>query len=73
MSDRFGTLLPVEEPSTPLIEEDVVEIPLLLPGWQASVLETVAHQRGLTAGAMVRHLLRDFLTDRTPAHSGPRS
>jgi hypothetical protein len=44
-----------------LNEEEVVEIPLLLPGWQASVLERVAHQRGLTAAVMVRHLLRDFL------------
>ena len=50
----------VEEYSAPLAE-DVVELPLLLPGWQASILETVAHQRGMTAAAMVRHLLRDFL------------
>ncbi len=40
---------------------DVVEIPLLLPGWQVEALETAAHQRGQTAGAMVRDLLRDFL------------
>lgn len=51
----------VEEPCTPSIEGDVVELPLLLPGWQVTRLETVAHQRGMTAAAMVRHLLRDFL------------
>jgi hypothetical protein len=56
-----GTPRCVEEPRAPLLEEDVVEIPLLLPGWQAKVLEIVAHQKGLTAAAMVRHLLRDFL------------
>jgi hypothetical protein len=61
MSDCSRIRLGVEEPHSPRIEEDVVEIPLLLPGWQASVLEKVAHQRGLTAAVMVRHLLRDFL------------
>lgn len=49
----------------PLLEEDVVELPLLLPGWQVSKLETVAHQRGMTAAEMVRHLLRDFLAIKT--------
>jgi hypothetical protein len=60
MSNCSSIRLGVEEPCPPLNEE-VVEIPLLLPGWQASVLETVAHQRGLTAAVMVRHLLHDFL------------
>jgi hypothetical protein len=41
--------------------EDVVEIPLLLQGWQMTALETAAHDRGQTAGEMVRDLLRDFL------------
>lgn len=50
------------ERCAPLLEEEVVELPLLLPGWQVSKLETVAHQRGMTAAEMVRHLLRDFLT-----------
>ena len=59
----------VEEPCMPLLGGDVVEVPLLLPGWQASILETVAHQHGLTAGAMVRHLLHDFLVD-TPIRRG---
>ncbi len=39
---------------------DVVEIPVLLPGWQAQALEDAAHLRGLTAGEMLRHLLTDF-------------
>jgi hypothetical protein len=61
MSDCSSIRLGVEETRPPLSEEDVVEIPLLLPGWQASVLEKVAHQRGLTAAVMVRHLLHDYL------------
>jgi hypothetical protein len=40
---------------------EVVEISLLLPSWQVSAIETAAHDAGLTAGEMVRHLLRDFI------------
>jgi hypothetical protein len=43
-----------------LTREEVIEVPLLLPGWQMSALEQAAHCRGLTAGEMVRHLLADF-------------
>jgi hypothetical protein len=43
---------------------DVVEIPVLLPGWQALALEDVAHHSGLTAGEMLRLLLADFLANR---------
>jgi hypothetical protein len=42
---------------------DVVEIPLLLAGWQMSALERAAYHRGLTAAEMVRMLLRDFIAD----------
>ena len=52
--------------------EDVVEIPLLLQGWQMTALETAAHSRGQTAGAMVRDLLRDFLA-RLPGESPERA
>ena len=41
--------------------EEVVEVPLLLPGWQVSALATAAQDRGLTAGEMVRSLLREFI------------
>ena len=39
----------------------MVEVPLLLSGWQMSALEWAAHRKGVTAGEMVRQLLRDFL------------
>jgi hypothetical protein len=45
-------------------EDEVVEVSLLLPGWQASALESAAFDRGLTAAEMVRSLLRDFLAER---------
>src|SRR5262245_58999819 len=42
-------------------DSGVVEIPLLLPHWQAEALECVAHEQGLTAGEMIRQLLVDYL------------
>ena len=42
---------------TPQLDDEVVELPLLLPRWQAEALEEAAHNRGLTAGQMMRKLL----------------
>lgn len=42
---------------TPQLDNEVVELPLLLPRWQAEALEEAAHSRGLTAGQMMRKLL----------------
>jgi hypothetical protein len=49
---------------------DVVEIPLLLSGRQMLALEEAAHDRGMTAGEMVRHLLRDFIARSLPCKVG---
>ena len=46
-----------------LAERDVVEVPLLLPGWQVAALATAAQDRGVTAGEMMRRLLHDFIED----------
>jgi carbon storage regulator CsrA len=40
--------------------EGVVELSLLLPGWEASALEAEASTRGLTTGELVRCLVRDL-------------
>jgi hypothetical protein len=58
-----------QSPTNYLVDGDVVEIPLLLPGWQARALETAAHESGLTAAEMVRVLLRDFIAGQ-PGSSG---
>jgi hypothetical protein len=42
----------------------VVEVNLLLHAGQVAALEAAAHRRGLTAGQMVRRLVRDFLRQR---------
>jgi hypothetical protein len=69
------------EPTTDVMTDgDVVEIPVLLPGWQALALEDVAHHSGLTAGEMLRLLLADFLANRLCSgkarqtnHTGPQA
>lgn len=53
----------VESSYRPSDGGEVIEIPLLLAGWQASALERAAHGRGLTAAEMVRSLLRDFFNN----------
>ncbi len=45
------------------LDAEMVELALLLPSWQASALESAANDQGLTAGQMVRHLIRDFFDD----------
>ena len=43
-------------------ESEVREVPLLLPAWQVTALEEVAYRHGLTAGALARRLIADFLS-----------
>jgi hypothetical protein len=69
MNNRFST---AAFPGRSELEDEVVEVSLLLPGWQVTALERAAHDRGLTAAEMVRSLLRDFITDQAPlAGPGP--
>ena len=42
-------------------EEHVVEVPLLLPGWQVEALEAAARREGRTLAEMARRLICDFL------------
>jgi hypothetical protein len=48
-------------------DNEVVELNLLLPRWQAEALEEVANDRGLTAGQMLRKLIGLTLKDVEPA------
>jgi hypothetical protein len=43
------------------VEDHVVEVPLLLPGWQVAALEAAARREGRTLAEMARLLIRDFL------------
>ena len=58
---RSDVLALCDRPASGSPDTDVVEIPILLPGWQAMALEDAAHLQGLTVGEMLRHLLADVL------------
>lgn len=56
----FASAFPAPRPGVSevtAIDAEVVELALLLPRWQAAALENAAHQRGLTAGQMLRRLI----------------
>jgi hypothetical protein len=41
-------------------DQEVVELPLLLPRWQAEVLEAAANRRGMTTGQILRRVIGDL-------------
>jgi hypothetical protein len=53
--------LPVGEPAR--LDHEVVELPLLLPRWQASAIEEAARSRGMTTGQMLRRVLADVFSE----------
>ena len=42
------------------LDHEVVELPLLLPRWQAAALEEAARSRGMTTGQMIRRVIHDM-------------
>jgi len=57
-----STMFEAGASSWPAHCNEVMEISLLLPGWQVAALETAGRGHGLTAGQMVRRVLRDYLS-----------
>jgi hypothetical protein len=47
-------------------DHEVVELPLLLPRWQAFALEEAAQSRGMTTGQMLRRVIADMFTESAP-------
>lgn len=45
---------------------EVVELPLLLPRWQAEVLEAAASRRGMTTGQILRRVIGDLFGNVPP-------
>src|SRR5262249_55905248 len=62
MTERLRKAFRNYEVARGLGDGEVVEIPLLLSGWQAAALEKAAHHRGLTTAELVRSLLNDFFS-----------
>lgn len=44
------------------VDEELAELSLLLPAWQAAELERLASTRHLTSGQLLRLLITDFLS-----------
>jgi hypothetical protein len=45
------------------LDDDVVELSLLLPGWQLGALEKAARYQGLTTAQIFRGLISDYLNE----------
>jgi hypothetical protein len=45
------------------LNDDVVELPLLLPGWQVNALAKVARSEGQSTAQLLRRLVRDFVLE----------
>lgn len=46
---------------SPRSDQEVVELALLLPLWQAMELEATARRRGMTTGQMLRRVIGELL------------
>jgi hypothetical protein len=53
-----------EDHPPPHPEDEGVELPLLVPGWQCAALEREAADQGLTIGQLLRRLIAAHLTHR---------
>jgi hypothetical protein len=53
----------------PVPDSEVVELPLLLPRWQAQILEAAAARRGMTTGQILRRVITDLFGN-PPATTG---
>ena len=47
-----------------MFDTEVVELSLLLPGWQAAALEATAHREGVTTAQMIRRIIQAFTEGR---------
>jgi hypothetical protein len=47
-------------------QDDVIELPILLPEWQVNALETAARERNMTIGQFLRRHFADVFADRRP-------
>lgn len=52
---------------------EVVELPLLLPRWQAEILEEAATRRGMTTGQILRRVIGDLFGKVPPTGESPRT
>ena len=63
--DAVQTLFDAISPSVARSDQEVVELALLLPLWQAMELEAAASRRGMTTGQMLRRVIGEMLASQT--------
>jgi hypothetical protein len=51
-------------------DQEVIELPLLLPRWQALELEAAASRRGMTTGQMIRRVIGEMLASQPSRAAG---
>jgi hypothetical protein len=51
-------------------DHEVIELPLLLPRWQAMELEAAASRRGMTTGQMIRRVIGEMLASQSRSAGG---
>jgi hypothetical protein len=59
--DTVQPLFNALSPELPRMDQEVIELALLLPRWQALELEAVASRRGMTTGQMIRRVIGEML------------
>lgn len=67
--DNVQPLFDAISPDVARIDQEVVELPLLLPRWQAMELEAAASRRGMTTGQMLRRFIGELLAAQPAAHA----
>lgn len=63
--DTVQTLFDLMSADVTRQDQEVVELPLLLPRWQAVELEAAARRSGMTTGQMLRRVIGDMLASQT--------
>ena len=59
--DAVQPLFDAVSPNAVRSDQEVVELALLLPLWQAMELEAAASRRGMTTGQMLRRVIGELL------------
>lgn len=55
------------------LDEEIAEVSLLLPGWQAAQLVTIATCQRVTVGQLLRDFIKIYLAKRTPGNKRQES
>jgi hypothetical protein len=59
----IGDCAHLPAPDLGRLRDDVIELSLLLPGWQLAALENRARGKGQSAGEVVRQLVQKFILE----------